>query len=77
MKWISVEDRLPEDGQEIIVFDNDRDAPLVTSAWYDTRRSKYNNHTSNWVYAYDELGDVCLDHVTYWQPLPEKPAGYS
>jgi len=75
MSWISVGDRLPEDSQEVIVFDNDPENPLVTHAWYDTRSDKYNKHSSDWIFAYDEQGDVCLDHVTHWQRLPEKPNG--
>lgn len=64
-EWISVEDRIPDDGQNVIAF---VDGAFVVAAQY--RSSCF----------YDVLKDVdgslfetVSRDVTYWQPLPEPP----
>ena len=68
-EWISVEDRLPEEGQKV----------LVSFIWFESRErgnavllyGNYDDH--NWRTADDgsELDYSVL--VTHWTPLPEAP----
>ena len=87
-KWISVEDRLPEESGEYIVyiqmgtgvevpdFFGSNDLSYVTSMYFKERQKL-------WLDEYDEaynadlsLVDTANDyHVTHWMPLPQKPKG--
>ena len=68
-KWISVEERLPELEEEVLVCDIDNDR----------------NYKDVWSLEDDEDGGVVwagkngewysLDEVTHWMPLPEPPKG--
>lgn len=58
-EWISVEDRLPDEGDTVLVFrpryaTNTRMSALVSQKWFDG----------------DEVGEV-----THWMPLPTPPQG--
>ena len=69
MKWISVEDRLPEEGQRVIYYFK------ITGIDIGRFTRK----------PFDDLPDDCqgncfygsdgwlTDDVTHWMPLPEKP----
>ena len=58
MKWISVKERLPERGTNVIVFDF---VDVFGGAFYSRDGSFY-------------LSDSCrLYNVTHWMPLPEPP----
>ena len=61
-EWISVEDRLPEDIQSVLVTDGLE----VTIGWW--RSLKY-----EWDVSLYDPGDVVDDTVTHWQPLPSPP----
>ena len=57
-KWISVEDRLPEEGQSVIVHYLDGWMPiahLLNGKWYQSG------------------GETSWLSVTHWMPLPEPP----
>ncbi len=58
-KWISVNDRLPENCIEVLVYDTDCG---IVIGWYDKEIGDF---------AADFISP--LDAVTHWQPLPEKP----
>lgn len=66
-KWISVKDRLPEGFTSCIVY----------------RKGIYGGHFSmlrysqelGWHFYDSEWGDVTVDDVTHWMPLPEPPKG--
>lgn len=72
-KWISVEDRLPKDGQNILVIQNPKTTstkePLFSKfeifeekhAFRAISDKPHNRYTGFWV------------HITHWQPLPSPP----
>lgn len=69
-KWISVEERLPEQGQLVLVwgkrwFD---DAAKIIVAYYsgDWRASEL-------AWTDDGIEEATVSDVTHWQPLPERP----
>ena len=67
-KWISVKDRLPEEGQEVLAYWNCKKGIFNGNSvevcdyndgrWWDFHRNRY----------LDTYGTV-----TYWMPLPEPP----
>lgn len=61
-RWISVKERLPEDGQKIIA------AFRGSSGWVvDQARYAYGEFDfASWV-------NVSSDNVTHWMPMPPKP----
>lgn len=65
-EWISVEDRLPEIGEEVLVVDVDVSDVIV-------RVYSLNHDTKG--YYWDDEGGWWNDFecVTHWMPLPEPP----
>lgn len=61
-KWISVKDRLPEEGQKVIVFDNE----YKTVDTYEFEDSKF-------LYRDSYHTDDYTNFVTHWMPLPKPP----
>lgn len=65
MNWIRVEDQLPEDRVEILVFNGDAcSVTIYLSEFY----SNYGYH--QWSHM-DEQYDY--SKVTHWMPLPDRP----
>ena len=65
MEWISVKDRLPVEGQEVIVFINRKDRSWVVAGMY-TKSNRF--HWSTY------KGNNCYTrYVTHWMPLPHGP----
>ena len=63
-EWISVTDRLPEKGEEVLVFDTREN--WTGFAWLRPDKT--------WTaLGFDFPFD--LGEVTHWMPLPEKPKG--
>ena len=62
-RWISVEERLPEDSDEVNLCTR---SGIVGIGYYDKYRK-------NWVQYYAG-GALCVD-VTHWMPLPKPPKG--
>lgn len=58
-KWISVQDRLPEDGQWVIGANTSGVIPV------EYKRKKFYRLTDYY------MGDA--EYITYWQPLPTPP----
>ena len=70
-KWISVEDRLPDNGDVVLVIANGNprtnirlhNATLIASYWQD----------EGWIVdGYEYWDAICVSH---WMPLPELPEG--
>jgi hypothetical protein len=61
--WIKVEDRMPERGKEVVVYN----AGFVMSAY--VRSTEYfKKPVTPWM-----SNNRPLYHVTHWMPLPEPP----
>ena len=58
--WVSVDDRLPEDGVLILYY---FEITGISVGKYDSETNTF----------YGKLGFLCGD-VTHWQPLPKPPA---
>jgi hypothetical protein len=64
-EWISVKDRLPEDGSSVLVFIPDYPDAYLSNrvAWLDCDTTP-----PLWIHE-----GVDIDGVTHWQPLPAPP----
>lgn len=62
MRWISVKERLPEDGQKIIAAFRDGGGRIVDQARYSNGEFDF----ASWAYVWG-------DNVTHWMPLPQPP----
>ena len=69
-KWISVKDRLPEDGQNCILYYPENNPEFVSG--------EYDNEFNRWYYAYEEYSyrpafNELQDGITHWMPMPDPP----
>ncbi len=72
--WISVEDRLPEDGIENM-FNFGGIGYFLVSDGINVGiqyRMKYPNQRIEWT-AFD-MYNLCTNKITHWMPLPEPPS---
>lgn len=60
-KWISVKDRLPEDGERVLTLDE----------YGDIRIEQYGEQEYDWFD--DGTGLNSMTTILYWMPLPEPP----
>lgn len=60
-RWISVEERLPEDGKNVLIFVRTMSRWWHMEVDWHTGNSWYNNAETNW------------NKITHWMPLPEPP----
>lgn len=69
-KWISVEDRLPEDSDTLVLaITNGKPAENITlDAAYQF--AGYSKECGWWIEEYPAWENAC---VTHWMPLPEPP----
>lgn len=58
--WISVEDRLPQECETILLYVNDN-SPYIITGWLDDYGEFVNGE------------DVLTNYVTHWRALPEPP----
>lgn len=75
MEWISVNDRLPDDGQEVLIYTN---GDVVQAYLSDDYWKGSYNVTSNMNDGYVSDRRISkrgtnFDFVTHWMPLPEPP----
>ena len=66
-QWISVEDRLPDENKNVIVFANDIVSGFVETACYYVCPEYL---TGGWR---EESGDPYEPIITHWMNLPEPP----
>ena len=71
-KWISVEDRLPDDGEYIVHYAS---GDIVVAAFSQDQMKAHNNINYGWICG--EEGITYEDEVTHWMPLPEPPTDSS
>ena len=83
MRWISVSDRLPDNNEKVIVYGRFDGKWCVDDGWFEKNYKGSWPHKlepqDRWVIyppqcCHDEL---FWNEVSHWQPIPEKPAGYS
>lgn len=63
-EWISVKDRLPEEGQEVLVWSDRYGRTIATYM-------NSNRYGTIWKYSSDPL--VTFNAPSKWQPLPPAP----
>lgn len=66
-QWIPVEEKLPDEGQSVIIF-----AYGEVHSWMARRRSFRTHSTRDWLWQ--SLNGIPKNRVTHWQPLPDPPA---
>ena len=78
-EWISVDDRLPNDEQEVLVIAHGCDGRLVYVGSYKRVEAQKSwltgitNKSSEWsLWGWSYLKEPM---VTYWMPLPQPPKG--
>jgi hypothetical protein len=64
-EWISVEDRLPDKGQEVLAYRGDFNGDMMNTYTYLGRK--------NWEDDYGYRGSTVHEGITHWMPLPEPP----
>lgn len=63
-EWISVEDRLPENGDDVLC--------AIDNAWGNTKVT--GRYDGGWYYPSTSLfSSSMLQGVTHWMPLPKPP----
>ena len=69
MDWISVRDRMPEPGTNVLVYAvaNEGDGHTINMTW----RFQYTNGKTIWVEPYQFF--LVNYHITHWMLLPEPP----
>lgn len=70
LKWISVEERLPEDDVDVLVYaigNNENSCVAMTSYTHNMHGYNIEGWRSPWQYFFYER------KITHWMPLPEAP----
>ena len=71
-KWISVDERLPENETPVLIWHRDRlriaEIRTEEPGWEDTYKA-----FEYWDEPYNDGQDIEWGDVSHWQPLPEPP----
>lgn len=60
-EWVSVEDRLPENNNNVLIYAN-KTGEKIEVAFYDDEDKEWAGLNSFW-----------LPYITHWMPLPSPP----
>lgn len=63
MEWIKLSDKIPSDGQRVLMVDMIEKGPVRIGYWYESENGFWE----------DEIGIGWHYTGTYWMPLPEPP----
>jgi hypothetical protein len=90
MKWISVNDQLPNDQQVVLAFVPDNHVPTPGNPYetehkpikilrfiknfYGRHKQRHKNSQSDDFWSGEGLTNHFFQEVTHWLPLPEAPA---
>lgn len=70
-EWISVEDRIPPDGDRILVcIKKPRIGRLVTIAVFNNDKSVVDNSKLYWL---PSMNQRYARYISHWMPLPKPP----
>lgn len=70
-KWISVKDRLPEEGQRVLLYNSLEYVSIVMAHWYSSSQRPFFDHvTIDDIHMTFALED---NKHLYWMPLPAPP----
>lgn len=76
-EWISVKDKLPEEGGQYLVFvkEEDEEHGCVLNAWFNPFELTLVPLEIGWTLLYEfyEFSDRLRGCITHWMPLPEPP----
>lgn len=64
-EWISVKDRLPDKGQDVLAYRGDFNGDMMNTYTY--------LGSENWEDDYGYRGSTEHEGITHWMPLPEPP----
>ena len=67
-EWISVDDRLPDKSQDVVVYAND-----IVNAWVEVVHAYVCPEYGNVIYEIKHTGEDYPAIVTHWQKLPSPP----
>lgn len=89
MNWISVDDKLPENGQRVIGFipenyvpepGNPTEVSLIpikiltfVKNFYGSHKPRHKNSTSDDFWSGEGLSNHFFQEVTHWMELPQNP----
>lgn len=59
-EWISVEERLPENGVKVLVYSAENKNDYEIGAYSDTYKGFF-------------VRQFCYENITHWMPLPRTP----
>jgi len=71
--WISVDDRLPSNDDDVLVFPAPNNETGVITASYNPWGGQYGKKWMYCEYASNYGDEYYEATVTHWQPLPEPP----
>lgn len=71
--WISVEDKLPDEDGEYIVYAQDESSLPNEGIWYENVVVVAYYRFDEWTWYEDDNDYDITDIVTHWMPLPEPP----
>lgn len=64
-EWISVKDRLPENGQQVIIFGQGSKGDYFSDALFES---------DSFLLFHPDNDEYCVDtSPTHWMPLPDAP----
>lgn len=70
-QWISVKDRLPEEGQRVLLYNSLEYVSIVMAHWYSSSQRPFFDHvTIDDIHMTFALED---NKHLYWMPLPAPP----
>lgn len=71
--WIKIEDRLPDNIGEYIVYAQDENSPASEGVWYENVVIVAEYGLGEWTWNENGIEWDISGIVTHWMPLPEPP----